>query len=105
MQFNGSKHKISSGVILDVNHDLPTVGVIRDIYIVNGDKLIFYVDKFETSFEPHYRAYILYKDPFCSGLVDQADLFIQTSIHIRKSCVSELSEHFIILPFALCLLV
>ena len=66
---------------------------------------MFHVDKFETLFERHYRAYVLSKDPFCSGLVDRSNLFTQTSIHIRKSCVSELSECFVILPFALCVLV
>jgi len=102
VQIDGSKHKISSGVILDVDDDLPTVGVIRDIYICNSNRLLFHVDKFKTSFEPHYRAYTLHKDSFCSGLVDQSNLFIPTSIHIRQSCIFELSQCSFILPFALC---
>ena len=40
MRVSGNEYKVSTGVILDVEHDLPVVGIIQDIYIVNEDKVI-----------------------------------------------------------------
>ena len=90
---------------MEVSHKLPTVGVIRDIYLVNGDRLIFHIEQYHTSFEPHYRAYVLEKHPFCLRIICHSSLYIHTSVHVRTSPVSELSQHFVILPFALCVVV
>ena len=54
MRVSGIEYKVSTGVILDVEHDLPVVGIIQDIYIVNEDKVIFCVDQSSTSYEPHF---------------------------------------------------
>ena len=102
VKVNGDEYKISSGVILEVKDDLPIVGVIQDIYLLNENKVMFKVDEHSTSFEPHYRAYILDNDPLSLKTVYHSDLFIQTSVHIRTSCISELSTRYIILPYALC---
>ena len=98
MKINGEKYKISSGVIIAVKHDLPIVGVMRDIRLVNGDKVKFHVDEYSTSFEPHFRAYVLDKSPLSSSY---SNLFIQCPVFIHTSCILELSCSFIILPFAL----
>ena len=97
MRVSGNEYKISTGVILDVEHDLPMVGIIQDIYIVNEDKVIFCVDQSSTSYEPHFRAYIVENDS-CSRIICHSD---HTPVHIRKSRVPDLSNIFI-LPFALC---
>ena len=68
VRVDGNEYKISTGVILNVEHDLPVVGVIRDIYIVNEDKVLFCVDQSSTSYEPHFRAYIVESDS-CSRIV------------------------------------
>ena len=65
---------------------------------------MFEVDCFYTSFEPHYRAYILYDHPFCTKLITHCSLFIHNSVHVHTSCVPELSHYFVILPYALCVL-
>ena len=85
-----------------MKHDLPIVGTVLDIYVVNGDEVVFRIDQFSTSFEPHYRAYILDDHASCSNTVLHSKLFIQTPIHIRKSSIPELKNSFILLPFALC---
>ena len=59
VKIDGDEYKLSGGVILNVVYDLPTEGIIQDIYIVNGDRVTFNVEEFSTSYEPHYRAYIL----------------------------------------------
>lgn len=102
MKTNGDEYKISSGVILEVKDDLPIVGIIQDIYLLDENIITFKVDEYLTSFQPHYRAYALDNVPLSSKTVRHSDLFIQTSLHIRTSCISELSPHFIILPYALC---
>ena len=102
VKINGDEYKISFGVITDVKHDLPVVGVIRHINLVNGNKVMFSINEYSTSFEPHFRAYILDNDPFCSRTVCHNNLFIQTPVYIHISCIPELSHSFIVLPFALC---
>ena len=104
MLVNGEKFKISNGVIIEVEHDLPIVGVISQIDVVNGDVVALTTDKFHTSFDPHYRAYVLDKTPFSSGIILHSDLFIQHSLHIRSSHVYELSSPFVILSCALCVM-
>lgn len=94
------EYKLFAGVILNVEHDLPVVGVITDIYVVNGDRVLFSVEQYSTSYEPHYRAYIL-ENNSCSRIVCRSDLFTHSPVHIRKSHVPDLSDIFI-LPFALC---
>ena len=37
VKIQGDEYKVSAGVILNVMDDLPTVGIIQNIYIVNGD--------------------------------------------------------------------
>ena len=94
VKIDGNEYKISTGVILDVEHDLPVVGVIQDIYIGNENKILFHVDKSSTSYEPHFRAYILF-------LYKNYYLFVHICVYIRKSHVPDLSK-LIILLFALC---
>ena len=100
VKIQGDEYKVSAGVILNVMDDLPTVGIIQNIYIVNGDRVTFNVDEFSTSYELHYRAYIL-QCSSSSRIVYHSDMFIHTTIHIHKSCVPDLSNVFV-LPFALC---
>jgi len=80
-----------------VKHELPIVEVIQGICIINEDKVCFHVDQFS---EPHYQTYIL-EDKICSKIIGYSDLFIHKTLHIRKLCVPDLSNTFI-LPFALC---
>ena len=69
--------------------------------MVNGDKVVIHVDEYSTSFEPHFRAYILDNDSLCSRTICNSNLFIQCSVFIHKSCIPKLSYTFVVLPFAL----
>ena len=103
VKISGDEYKSSAGVILDVEHDMPIVGIILDIYVINAKEVALNVEKFSTTFEPHYRAYILDDNSSSSNIVLHSDLFIQTPIHIRKSSNPELNHNsFLLLPFALC---
>ena len=97
MKTDGVEDKENVGVVLSVDEDdLPLVGSIQHIYVVNNSKVVFSVTKFTTKFEPHFRAYLL------SGQVDstfvyQTDLFLHSPVHIRKSQVLGLNKY-VILP-------
>jgi len=53
-KFHTEEYKISSGVIVELVDDEPVIGVIKDIYIINGEKPLFYVDCFHTLYVSHY---------------------------------------------------
>ena len=101
---NGDEYKPATGVILEVEHDLPIVGVIENIYLINGNEVMFHVKQFYTSFEPHYRAYILEDSLTYLKIVRHSTLFIHNPVHIRTSHNPELSHSFILVPFMLCTL-
>jgi len=87
-------------VITEVEHDLPVVGSIEDIYVLNEDKVLFDLRLYTTHYESHFRAYVLHNTAQ-RKLLYLSDLFIDTPVHIRKSQV--LGTHvFVLLPYALC---
>ena len=89
---------------MDVEHDLPVVGRIKDIHVINGNKILFHVKSFYTNFEPHFRAYLLQDDTdVLEKVVYLSDLFLQNPVHIRISQAVG-SHYFILLPYALCTL-
>jgi len=59
VKVSGDEYKISSGVILEVKDDLPLVGVVQDIYLLNENKVMFKVDKHSTSFIPLHLSHII----------------------------------------------
>ena len=101
---HGQEYKINTGVIYDVEHDLPLVGKIEDIWIVDGCKVIFNVKLYFTHYQPHFRAYLLNeRTDIQKKFLYLSNLFIDTPVHIRTSQVLGV-EIFILLPYALCTL-
>ena len=99
MKIHGDEYKVSAGVILNVVQDLPTVGIIQDIYIVNGDKVALTVDEFSTSLsslhirkqysfhncgalEFVYSYYHFYTQMSCTGLTVICFCFTLCSLYI-----------------------
>ena len=101
VQANGVKYKCDVGVILCVEDDLPQVGHVQDIYLVNESQVAFHVKRFSTAFESHYRAYVLFEEKEMTELVYLNNLFVPTPVHIRTSRVLE-SNKYIILLHLLC---
>ena len=100
---DGAEYKVDAGVILDVDEDdLPLVGCIRSIYIVNNTRIIFDVTRYTTTFEPHFRAYLLSEVEYTTSttFVYQTELFLRLPVHIRKSQVFGTNKY-IILPHAI----
>ena len=52
VKIHGDEYRLSAGVALNVVQDMPTVGIIQDIfYIVNEEKVV--LNEFSNSYEPH----------------------------------------------------
>ena len=103
MKVNGIEYKCGVGVILDVKDDLPQVGCVLDIYIVDGSQIAIRVKTFAAMYyEPHYRAYLLDEEEDIK-LVYINSLFLLTPVHIRISHVLGTNKY-IILPHSLCTL-
>lgn len=103
MKTNGQEYKLGAGVVLDVNNDVPLVGLIQDIYVVNGSKVAFHVEQFSTSYEPHFRAYILNESVDAHKFFYLSMLFLITPVHVRTSQALAFYKY-IIIPHALCTL-
>ena len=87
-------------MIVDVNDDLPIIGQIEDIYVVDGSTIAFNVQQFSTIYEQHYRAYVL-QDSCDNIIIPLTKLFLHSPIHIHRS---QTLHNFVILPHALCTL-
>ena len=81
IKIDSNKCELGAGVIFDVKHDLPIVGVIQDIYIVNGDKAFFDVKQFSTFYGPYYWTYIL-EGKLGSRVISYPELFICIVLYI-----------------------
>lgn len=57
VKVDGNLYKPNAGIIIGVDDDLPVVGKIQDIYILDSKKILFCIKQFCTLYEPHYHAY------------------------------------------------
>jgi len=99
------EYKCGEGVVLcaDVNKDLPVIGKIIKLYAID-DKVLLQVLKFQTEYEPHYRAYILHQIFAATPqYVSHLELLMPTPVHIYRSTAALRigSKKFCILPYAL----
>lgn len=102
VKVDGNLYKPDTGVIIGVKDDLPVVGKIQDIYIIDSNKVLFSIKQFYTFYEPHYHAYTFRNDTdIIIKFVSYEQLFLQSPVHIRKS---QTLHTFIILPHTLCTL-
>ena len=104
MKTHGREFKLDVGVIYDVENDLPVVGKVKDIYIIDGCKVLFSIKPYLTHYQPHFRVYLLSeRTDVQEKFLYLSNLFIDTPVHIRQSQVLE-THRFILLPYALCTL-
>ena len=55
----GNDYRTDAAIVYAVINDLPQVGQICKIFLVNGDMVIFECECFTTYYNNHYRAYVL----------------------------------------------
>ena len=85
IKFGGNEYRPGDGVILsmDVDKDLPNIGVILKVYFID-DKMLFQVRIFNSEYESHYRAYTLQNSPAADvKYVYHSKLALQDPVHIR----------------------
>jgi len=97
----GTEYRKNVGVIVYVEHDLPVIGCIKDIYLINSTEVLFSVKLHHTCYEKHFRAYILERNTFGETIIKHSELFLHTPLRIRKSQVLS-AVTFVFLPHALC---
>ena len=102
MKTKGNEYKRGVGIILGVDDDdLPQIGCVQDVYVIDNNQILFSVKKFSTTCEPHFRAYLLHEEDVTAFLY-LTDVFVRTPVHICTSR-SVGSNKFVILPHALCI--
>lgn len=103
IKFCGNEYRNDAGIVINVEQDLPVVGYIKALYLVNGKEVAFNVSLYSTLYEKHFRAYVLEKNILQETIVRHSELFLQASLHIRTSQVLS-HVQFVFLPHALCTL-
>ena len=99
IKFGVNEYRPGDGVILsmDIDKDLPNIGVISKVYFVD-DKILFQVKAFLSDFEPHYKSYTLQNSPTPDvKYIFHSNLALQVPVHIRTFGHKKLY----ILPYAL----
>ena len=102
VKVDGNLYKPNAGVIIGIEEDLPIVGKIQDIYVIDGKKVIFSIKQFHTFYEEHYHAYTFQDNTeVITKFISYEQLFLQSPVHIRRS---QTLHTYIILPHVLCTL-
>ena len=69
---------------------------------MDGTHITFHLKVYKTTYEPHYRAYVLH-NTYTEKILQLSSIFTQVPVHIRKA--QSVGPHaFVIIPFAVCTL-
>lgn len=79
------EHKRHEGVICEVVNDLPVVGVVTSIYVVDNVKVYMRVTCFETYLDEHHRVYVMHEE-IGEKLIEIENLILYLPVHIRNIC-------------------
>ncbi len=89
---DGIEYKRNVGIIYDMTADLPKVGQVTSIFVVNDNTVIFAVKCFSSIYVEHFRTYTL-QTLCCDELVCVDHLLVPNPVHIR-TCSALLSLSF-----------
>ena len=82
IELDGILYKKNAGLVYDMDQDHPKVGQISHIYIVNGHRVFFELDCYDSVYNSHFRVYEL--TPLkCDKIITVVDLHLLTPVHIR----------------------
>ena len=84
IKIDGTEYKRDAGIVHSMSHDLPQVARIASIYVVNGNTVIFRATCYTTTYNAHYRSYLLH-DLHSEKLFFSSKLVLHTPVHIRTS--------------------
>ena len=60
---DGVEFKKGAGIVFGMKNDLPQVGQITSVYVINGGTVLFRATPFTSSWLPHFRGYTLHEQP------------------------------------------
>ena len=67
-----------------MKHDLPLIGEISTIYIINANNVVFRVIPFSSIYLQHFRVYVLHHIPNeKEQIIYLSSLAVQVPVHIR----------------------
>ena len=96
VKVNGIEYKKDVGVIYDMTADLPKVGQVTSVFVVNDNTVVFEMNCFSSVYVEHFRAYTLQALNH-EATITVHDLILPNPVHIRTA--SALPHHqSIILP-------
>ena len=82
-----------------MKNDLPQVGQITSVYVINGGTVLFRATPFISSWLPHFRGYTLHEEPHTQDkLLYISQLVLHTPVHIRRPQALPSRKLFITLP-------
>ena len=81
---NGVEYRKDAGVIYKIEDDLPFVGQITCILVVDSTKVFLEIACFSSYYNSHYRVYIL--EPLnINETILVSNLCLTSTVHIRKA--------------------
>ena len=92
------EYKKGAGIVYSLENEMPVVGEIESIFIVNGEKVLFYVKCFSSIYFKHFHAFKLESLDTNKTLTIE-ELVLPSPVHIRV--VSSFPQQSIILPYHL----
>lgn len=96
VKLDGIEFRRSAGVVYAMEHEMPLVGEIDTILIVNDNKVLFRVTCFSSVYFEHFRTFQLHSLQVQKTLTFE-ELVLTSPVHIRVS--SSFPHKSIILPF------
>lgn len=96
---DGVEFKKGAGIVFGMKNDLPQVGQITSVYVINGGTVLFRATPFTSSWLPHFRGYTIHEEPHVhEKLWYMSQLVLHTPVHIRRPQALPSSKLFITLP-------
>ena len=83
VKIDGSEFRSGAGFVHSIHEDLPQIGQISDIYLLDEKKLVFKAVNYTTTYHPHFHAYTLTHSPSVSYFCYDK-LILLKPVHIRQ---------------------
>lgn len=84
MKVDGNEFRNGAGFIHSLQNDLPQIGLISDIYVLDKKNLVFKAFNYVTVYHPHFHAYSLSRSSSGPTYYCYDKLVLSKPIHIRQ---------------------
>ena len=102
MKIDGDEYRKDTGFVHKLDEDdIPQVGQISHIYVVNGKTVVFKAQRFNSFYHSHFQCYCLRQVDEEPSFFLYDKLILKKPLHIRKPCILP-GHNVIILPYSIC---